>query len=87
MFLFQRVVQGRAFLAKNGKIHSGRTLPHWHYKSVSWCAGRCGLEENHLMALEVVQTSPLGGKPIILFPQKYFTAYAIGIGPFAGQGL
>ena len=39
------------------------------------------------MTLEIVQTSPMGGKPIILFPQKYFTAYAIGIGPFAGQRL
>ena len=39
------------------------------------------------MALEIVQTSPVGGKPIILFPQKYFTAYAIGRGPFVDQRL
>ena len=39
------------------------------------------------MVLEIVQTSPMGGKPVILFPQKYFTAYAIGIGPFASQRL
>ena len=39
------------------------------------------------MVLEIVQTSPMGGKPVILFPQKYFTAYVIGIGPFASQRL